>query len=126
MLLSAFLFLSGCLGWKPFQPPPPEFESWSKSGASVLEVKKSMLECGYPSPYEATRHGDPVNQEEFASMYMCMRSSGFIFSDGGYDFCSRSNELNACKLGAVAPGRDIEKRLSGPFCHAYPNDPACH
>jgi hypothetical protein len=122
------LLLSGCFGWKPFQPPPTEFESWSKAGVASVEVKKAMLECGYPSPYEAVewRPGVAVTQEEFALMYMCMKSNGFVFANGRYDFCAYSASLKACQSGAAIPKRDIGKRMNGSFCHAHSSDPVCY
>jgi hypothetical protein len=95
MKIRAFMFflascISGCFGGEPFQPPPPEFENWSKTGVTDLDVKKAMLECGYPSPYQAAqwRIGQAVTQEEFALMYVCMKSYGFVFAGGVTTFVS--------------------------------------
>jgi hypothetical protein len=128
VILLLTVCLSGCFGWEPFQPPPPEFESWSKAGVSSLDVKKAMLECGYPSPYEAVewRPGVVITQEESASMYMCMKSNGFVFVEGRYDFCDYSKDLKACKPGATIPRRDINKRINGIFCRVHPGDQVCH
>jgi hypothetical protein len=73
-----------------FSRPPPEFENWSKTGVTDLDVKKAMLECGYPSPYQAAqwRIGQAVTQEEFALMYVCMKSYGFVFAGGVTTFVS--------------------------------------
>lgn len=86
-----------------------------------------MLECGYPSPYQAAQWavGKPVIQEEFALMYLCMRSSGFVFDKGKYDFCAKSKDLKGCQPGAAAPRRDIEKRIKGRFCHAHSEEDVC-
>ena len=48
--LFVVLGLSGCA--KPFQPVPPLFLLWSKDGVDVIGVKKALLECGYPNPYD--------------------------------------------------------------------------
>jgi hypothetical protein len=127
VVLLLTLCISGCLGWEPFQPPPPEFESWAKVDVTSLNVKKAMLECGYPSPYQAAQWqaGKAVTQEEFAEMYMCMKSSGFVFAGGRYDFCEHSRNLKACRSGVAPPARDINKRINGTFCHAHSNDPVC-
>ena len=61
--------LAGCLGSKPFQPPPPMFKSYIKEGATEEDIKRSMLECGYPNV-----HGGNANDtnEDVAKRENCM------------------------------------------------------
>ena len=42
------VLLVGCTG-RGFQPPPPDFTNWQKSGVSVEGVKSAMLDFGYPN-----------------------------------------------------------------------------
>ena len=121
------LCISGCAGWEAFQPPPPEFEVWSKIGRDGLDVQKAMLECGYPSPFEniSWNKDRMVTEEERAFMYMCMRKNGFVFDKGRSDLCRQSPELKACKLGVTIPDRDINKRISGSFCQYRPGWVVC-
>lgn len=118
-------FLSACFGFEPFQPNPPEFQNWSKPGVSQLAVKKAMLECGYPTPFEVTSGRAPATPQDIALMHICMASDGFVYEQGRYDFCDHWKELKACQPGASIPKRDIDKRLNGRFCRAHPDIDLC-
>ena len=49
VLLWTALTLVGCVRHY-FQPPKPEYKYWTKQNVSELDIKKSLLECGNPSP----------------------------------------------------------------------------
>ncbi|WP_431276021.1 hypothetical protein ACQ858_07015 [Variovorax ureilyticus] len=121
-----FLFVSlalqtGCAG-KPFQPPPFEFESWEKPGTSEQEIKRALLECGYPDPFIA---GGKASANEFVIMSRCMEKSGFT-SKIPYSLCRGNFNLPACALpDAEIPNRKIEKRLGGRFCRELPGADVC-
>jgi hypothetical protein len=119
------MFLTGCFGFRPFQPNPPEYQDWSKKGIGELDIKKAMLECGYPSPYEI-RMDEGIDVNDIALVHMCMRANGFVYDRGRYVFCDHWRELRACRSGAIIPARDKRKGINGIFCHAHPDDPACH
>lgn len=122
------MLVTSCLGFEPFQPNPPEFQEWSKPGATELEVKRAMLECGYPSPFGSRdRHVQDVSAtpNEIAVMSRCMKREGFVFDNGRYDFCTQWRELAACGPDVRAPPRSVEKRLDGDFCRKYAQADVC-
>jgi hypothetical protein len=53
-LIVLTLALTGCVRHY-FQPPKPAYQYWTKPGASELDVKKALLECGDPSPDATVR-----------------------------------------------------------------------
>lgn len=118
---ASLAFQTGCTG-KPFQPPPFEFESWEKSEASEQEIKKALLECGYPDPFVA---GGKATANEFVIMSRCMEKSGFS-SKMPYSLCRGNFNLPACALQETEiPSRAIEKRLGGRFCREFPRTDVC-
>jgi hypothetical protein len=92
---------------------------------SEVEVKKAMLECGYPSPYEIRSPNQPTTLSDVILTNRCMVSSGFTY-DGGRDYlCGNRERLAACSSEAAIPIRDVGRRLNGAFCRAHSDDPAC-
>jgi hypothetical protein len=81
------LLLTGCLGHKPFQPNPYEYERWSRRGEDELGVRKAMLECGYPSPNGVRdRMVDmSATPDDIVLMYRCMGESGFLYDGKKFD-----------------------------------------
>lgn len=119
------LALTAC--GKPFRSPPAEFEMWSKPSYSDLEIKKSLLECGHPTPYMG--FGELVTQNSYALTQLCMQKNGFIHDSRENTRCRVHPNLDACKpenAGAI-PDRDISRRLNAPFCKqsAHSNFPEC-
>ena len=80
------VLLVGCTG-RGFQPPPPDFVYWQKSGVSLEGVKSSMLACGYENV--AGTGGGSID-ERLRSFY-CMKDAGF----------TRKDNLDMCKLGRI-------------------------
>jgi hypothetical protein len=119
------MLLTGCFGFRPFQPNHPEYQEWSKNGVRELDIKKAMLECGYPSPYEVST-SDGITVNDIALMHVCLTSNGFVYDKGRYVFCDHWRQLKACQSGSAVPARDVSKRISGRFCHAHSGDPVCH
>ena len=65
--------LSGC-ATKLFQPPPSEFTLWSRAGTSVDELKKAMLECGFPNPHTSSG----MTEDAYAKSELCMIHRGYV------------------------------------------------
>jgi hypothetical protein len=120
--------LAGCSNFRPFQPPPLEFEMWRKQGATIESVKRALLECGYPSPFNAGKYSFPTN--DYVLSNLCMEKLGFGYhSSMSWRTICRSDErddLPACAYGATVPEPDASKRLSSPFCRDFPNAEVCH
>ncbi|WP_082065234.1 hypothetical protein [Xanthomonas sp. MUS 060] len=122
------LVMSGCAGFVPFQPNPPEDEEWSKPGASQLDIDKAMLECGYPTPFGVRDRILDIfpSSNEIALMDRCMRNSGFSYSDN-FNYCKGKGfrELPACQPDAIIPRRELSKRINSQYCKKYTKADAC-
>jgi hypothetical protein len=93
IVLSSF---TGCSVGKPFQPPPPMYQSYTKDGATASDVKSVMRQCGYAHEFG----GNPGDtSEEVARRENCMFRNGFKYRDGYEGICSfkESSRLDACK-----------------------------
>ncbi|MDI9071543.1 hypothetical protein [Xanthomonas oryzae] len=127
-LLGFVIFIcTGCSDFVPFQPNPDEYTMWSSSGASQLDVKKAMLECGYPSPFsinERQLNLFPSNNE-VALISRCMEKSGFVYKDKSYNFCRSFRDLPACQPDAPIRRRELSRRLDSSFCKKYTKADAC-
>lgn len=118
-LLSIMLF--GCRG--AFQPLPYYYESWSKPGATDIDVKKIILECGNYNPYGTYPEDNRPSRSEMALRYYCIVNSGYTylspFKGGKPDnnsWCRNNPELEACQSGAIIPTPSSELRLNGRYC----------
>ncbi|ABR91903.1 Hypothetical protein mma_2080 [Janthinobacterium sp. Marseille] len=89
ILVSVPFLLSACA--KPFQPPPPEFKQWVKTGVSVEEVKEKMLSCGFDNLYANGKMGDNA----YAAAQKCMLQDGFSHTSG-FDICKQVKNLSSC------------------------------
>jgi hypothetical protein len=121
-LLIFVISLSGCFGWKPFQPAPPEYRTWKKQGRSELDVKKSILECGYLNVLD----GGEMGLNGFVLAYRCMINQGYTYYDR--DFCyGFHNPPPACSPNAVIPEPSVERRLNSRYCKSERahNRPEC-
>jgi hypothetical protein len=120
--------LTACFYRKPFQPNPYEYERWSRPGDDQLDVRKAMLECGYPSPNGVRDRmiNAEATPEEIALMYMCMESNGYLYDGKAHDVCrSGYSSVRACRLEESPPKRDVTKRLNGRFCQVFPSADVC-
>ncbi len=136
--------LVGCT--KPFQPMKPGYKLWSKAGASDLDVKKAMLECGEPTPdptvqsfvYAFGLRDDDSQLNYFFLTDSCMENAGFKphrYTVAEYCSWDRHKHLPACQPGAEIPEPSVERRVNSWWCkiktdyeyckqHAV-NPPAC-
>jgi hypothetical protein len=129
IILFFSIALSGCIGFKPFQPPPGPSESWAKAGASEGDVTAALLECGFTQPRgRVPGLQERMTLDEDALALLCMEHSGFTAKYGNSyaDFCRNFKGVEACKAGTTAPRRDVEKRLSSRFCARFPRADVCH
>jgi hypothetical protein len=111
-----------------FPPPKDEYQSWSQSGKTYLDVKKSLLECGFSSPY----FGDYYqSQYDFLSSAVCMERLGYIrVSKGDINpICANgwTKDETACQWGAAIPSPSVERRLNSLYCKStyYHNRQEC-
>ena len=98
-----------------FQPPPPSFLAWIKSGVDRLEIKKALLECGHDSP-SGFRSGRSYDDQAKASL--CMEKAGYRHIDEPVGWCTNHPEWNlpSCAPGAVIPSPTADRRLSSGYC----------
>ncbi|WP_208432219.1 hypothetical protein [Bartonella doshiae] len=125
-LLSGLVLLSmaGCnLGKRP----PGYIAMWKKPGADQLEVKKALLECGMPAPYDVFPENQKLSPNDMVSIDACMVQSGFHYK-GRSNWCYTFKEDNLpnCRPGAVIPQRSVKKRLNSPFCKKHPEQYECY
>jgi hypothetical protein len=90
------LLLIGCTG-RGFQPPPPEFTNWKKSGVAQEGVKSAMTACGYTN---LTGTGDTTPIDEVLTQFYCMKDSGF----------KRADNIDLCKEGRIGESPVCEGR----------------
>lgn len=97
LLSSVCVFLLlGCTG-RGFQPPPPDFTEWQKSGVSLEGVKSAMRACGYTN-LAGTGDNSPI--DVVLTRFYCMKDSGF----------KRRDNLDLCKLGRISESPVCEGR----------------
>lgn len=132
-ILFTSFFLYGCstyLEREIYKPAPATYQEWSKSGASILEIKKSLLECGKPAPdisfeiYEKafgiSRYDELAYMNKLQLENICMQYQGYKFN-GIYKpskVCSleKYKTLPACQPDAEIPTPSVERRLSSWYC----------
>ena len=66
--------LPGCSLGHLDQPPGPIHEVYVKKGADELEVKKALMECGYPAPYYVTWQDYGLTDNEVIMYTKCMEN----------------------------------------------------
>lgn len=125
-VLSCFL-MTGCIK-SSFQPIPPLYMLWVKSGASHLDVKMALMECGWPSPNPSGYGQDTADMSpnDRALTNLCMEKSGFATKDpfNGYKLiptCEQPYQVKypACQPNAIIPTRSVERRLNSAYCKGY-------
>lgn len=130
-LLSAVL-LVGCGSEHSIRnidkPAPYAYESWVKPGASQLDIKKALLECGdphyAPTGFIYQKIGLKTLDEQLRFGFMveaCMEKAGFRQRWGGsLEKSCRMQPIYktypACQPGAVIPERSVELRLNSWYC----------
>lgn len=103
-------------------------DSWMKHGATRLDIRKALLECGSPSTqvdrfiYEKSlgiKDDDDILNHGLLT-HACMENSGYQYWRKGAfaDYCSVYNykHLPACQAGATIPERSVERRLNSWYC----------
>jgi hypothetical protein len=114
-LLALFIFIPD-MAFCGAKPRPPAYLDWTKPGATVLDVKKIFLECGWPSSdpgnEEIEQAGMTINDQALAEL--CMMRNGFVCRDKTW--CYYNPSLPACQPGAVIPTPSVERRLKSWWC----------
>lgn len=83
--------------YPPFQPPPPDFSRWYKSGVSLDGVKTAMRACGYDN---LDGGGDRSPVDIRLTRFYCMKDGGF----------KRKDKLDPCKAGRISESPVCEGR----------------
>lgn len=126
------LLLGGCSQYsiRNIDKPPPQLhEAWGKKGASFLEIRKSLLECGQVSLGGASHEiyekiGIVEREDQFNHSFLvdrCMINAGFTQKNTSWtinDACAdrRYRNYPACQADAVIPTPSSERRLNGWYC----------
>lgn len=128
IVISCFLVgVSGCINPEAFRPSPPYYESWGKMGATELDVKKALLECGDTHP----AGGPKESLNEVALVYYCMVGNGYTprgFKgriEDSTSLCRIHADLPICQPDALVPKPSIELRLNSRYCRQYLNYNDC-
>jgi len=125
ILVVMLVGLSGCIR-SYFQPPPPGYKYWTKSGTTELVIKKALMECGAPNPDPSSNsyanayglEGDGITNA-IIEKNMCMEEWGFVSRGSSVkELCKlpHNKHLPICQPGAVAPKPSIERRLNSMHC----------
>ena len=119
-----FVFLTGCNIESKLQPVADYYKLWSRPGTMELEVKKTLMECGWPSPDPSGSGLDVAHmtRNDKALADLCMKKAGFSYRDPfGYNgsFCKLDPTLPACQPGAEIPKPSKEKRMNTRYCKDY-------
>lgn len=78
ILILLFGTLTACWGRQPFQPPLASFQVWYKPGASTLQIKKALLECGKPYAHGESSPPKPMRTaNEQAETENCLLAAGY-------------------------------------------------
>ena len=94
------------------------YAEWDAS----LIIKKSLLECGAPNPYNI-RFFDGVHKlflsdNEVAGIVRCMENNGFTRKTS--TTCQLFPDLPVCLNDGDVPIMEVSKRLNGSYCkNAY-------
>ncbi|WP_254474196.1 hypothetical protein [Bartonella sp. B1098] len=118
--------MAGCY---PEQPSRTAVDTWEKSGADQLEVKKALLECGMQY-LDGRLNTDKSMNERFneeETVSVCMIQAGFQDKVGRVKWCEKEKyeNLPICQPDAVIPQRSVERRLNSPHCEEHKEQPEC-
>jgi hypothetical protein len=122
VLLCLSVSVTSCISKEAFQPPPDEYTLWKKASTSVIETKKALMECGYPTPSGIDRS---VTGNEIALATRCMEHAGFVEISALGTYCKLFPKLSACQVNAVIPERNVQRRLESRFSKQYPKADVC-
>ena len=134
-LLLAFilLILIGCSTYMEqvvYKPAPATYEEWSKSGTSILDIKKALLECGKPASdtnfeiyekvFNISRYDELAYMNRLQFEDICLERAGYKYN-GIYDtkkICSleKYKNLSACQPNTIIPTPSVERRLNSWYC----------
>jgi len=122
--------VAACLPKNAFAPPPDEYETWIKQGASELDVWKAMLGCGFASPFRVMEAypGGERSDEQIAASMRCMEGIGYRQYEQGRPslVCDGwRSRLMACTSDAAVRKPDVDVRLNSGYCKKYPQSRAC-
>ena len=133
LLAFTSLLLIGCSTYMEqvvYKPAPATYEEWSKSGVTILGVKKALLECGKPAPntnfeiYEKAFNISRYNELDYMNRLqiedICLEHAGYIYN-GIYNTqktCSlnKYQSLPTCQPNAIIPTPSVERRLNSWYC----------
>lgn len=142
LIVLVVLFISGCAS-KPFQPPTKTYQDWIDGRHSELEIKKALLECGYPSPFtDYPPYGTDIlfTKDTYVKNHRCMLKAGFVNNMKESFYCDDPSGLpcvkdeicqpvsKSCDLPwDKIPDRSIKKRLESDYCKhkTYKTYPVC-
>ena len=115
------ILLSGCNIASKFQPVSDAYLLWTKPGATELDVKKALMECGWPSPSPSGQGPDVAHMSlnDMALADLCLIKAGFTYHDPfkmNGSFCRLDPSLPACQPGAEIPKPSKERRLKSEYC----------
>jgi hypothetical protein len=125
-------FIVLACGCRPFQPPNNEDDLWHQRGKSRIDVKKSLLECGF-----ADTSGHSMDPSiDFLAACVCMERIGYtreITRLGDVSpICENgwAKKSPECQPSAVIPTPSVERRLNSKSCQSKskynrPNRPEC-
>ena len=122
--------LSGCHISSKFKPIPDAYLLWTKPGATELDVKKALMECGKPSPAPSAYGPDVAHMSlnDKALANLCMIQAGFTYHDPfkmNSSYCKLEPSLPACQPGAEIPKPSKERRLKSEYCKIKTNYDYC-
>lgn len=117
LVLLVPILLFGCGLRESFQPRPPSYLQWTKTGASVLDVKKALLECGMPEPSGEGYSYRVLNYNEKALIGYCMERAGYRRSTP-LGWCHSWPDLPVCQPDVAVPKPSVERRLNSDHCRA--------
>jgi|GEM_PF-1284467 len=96
--------------------------NWAKTGESILDTEKALLECG-TSQYRDKSITSLEHNDEIIKIEKCMLRDGFIYIGEfkEFDLCSSRSDSSICKSNASIPPRTKSIRIDSSYCieHAY-------
>jgi hypothetical protein len=113
-----------------YKPAPATYQEWSKYGASTLDIKKSLLECGKPAPdisfeiyekaFNISRYDELAYMNKLEFENICMERAGYKYN-GTYNtkkicLLEKYKTLPACQPDARVPMPSVEMRLNSWYC----------
>jgi len=118
MILLVSALTTGC-NKAYFQPPGPTYIYYKKAGATELDVKKAMLECGMSDVDMGSGNFKQDMNTSFLADW-CMEQSSFQSTEGGSTekTCKLEDyrQYPACQPDAVIPKPSVERRLNSEYC----------